>query len=171
MEHLQYPIGRFIYSENPNTEEIQAWKADLKDFAAKVEALVTQMPLSKLDTPYRPGGWTGRQVVHHVADSHCHALMRFKWSLTEDQPTIKPYMEDRYAQLADYSEPIESALLVLRGIHIKWACLVNHLTEEDEKKGYFHPETGKFFTLQKAMALYSWHSRHHLGHLQICASS
>lgn len=167
MEHLKYPIGKFNY--NPSEVNIQLWIDTIRSFPSKITALVEEMNDEQLATAYRPQGWTATQVVHHVADSHSHALLRFKTALTEEHPTIKPYLEGEYAKLVDYALPLESALSILKGVHIKWAYLLENMQEADYQKGYFHPESGKFFTLQHALGLYAWHCRHHYAHLEICA--
>jgi hypothetical protein len=109
-------------------------------------------------------------VIHHVADSHSHALLRIKCALSEDNPTIKPYAEDVYATLPDYTLPVESALQILYGVHMKWSFILEHLTASQWNRTYFHPGSQKVFTIKNATALYDWHCRHHLGHLELCLS-
>lgn len=167
MEHLQFPVGKFIY--DAEIKDITPWIETLRDFPSKVETILETMTEDQLQTPYRPEGWTARQVVHHLADSHSHALLRFKTSLTEDKPTIKPYLEGAYAKLNDYTLPCDSAVSMLKGIHLKWVTLLENMSGEDLDKGYYHPESGRFFSLHNALALYAWHCRHHFGHLEICA--
>lgn len=169
MEHLQYPVGRFSFDESLVTVHLSDWIHTISSFPATLKEVLTNMSEEQLDTPYRPDGWTGRQVIHHMSDSHSHALIRFKWSLSEDKPTIKPYLENEYAQLSDYKMPLEASLSILDGVHAKWSYIMNTMTEEDWNKGYFHPQTNSFFTLKNAAALYDWHIRHHLGHLLICS--
>lgn len=169
MQDLKYPIGKFYYDPTFDKSSMADWIQNIKKFPTNVEEVLAKTTPIQIDTPYRPLGWTGRQVVHHVADSHSHALLRFKCALTEHHPTIKPYLEDKYAELIDYILPLDSALMILRGVHIKWINIINAMTNDDWEKGYFHPESGKFFTLHHALALYSWHCRHHLGHLLICS--
>jgi hypothetical protein len=119
---------------------------------------------SQLDTPYREGGWTVRQVVHHVADSHSVSLVRFKMALTADWPTIAPYDEAAWAKLADARLPVEVSLGLITGVHARWVALLESLTEEDFQKGFVHPERGRL-NLATALAIYEWHSRHHVAHI------
>ncbi|MGY3211210.1 YfiT family bacillithiol transferase [Mucilaginibacter sp. HD30] len=112
-----------------------------------------------------PGGWTIRQVVHHVADSHLNSIIRFKWAMTEDNPTIKAYHEDLWAKLADYKLPIEPSLIMLEGIHARLTALLDSFTDEDFNRTFIHPESGATILLKRNLALYSWHGRHHLAHI------
>lgn len=169
MQHLQYPVGKFSY--NPDVKDINPWIQSIKNFPSLVIKQIERMSDAQLKSTYRPDGWTAHQVIHHLADSHSHALLRFKTSLTEDKPTIKPYREAEYANLPDYSLPLDSAISILYGVHHKWSYLLENMTEADFHKGYFHPESGKFFSLHNALALYDWHCRHHFGHLEICANN
>ena len=167
MDELKYPIGKFVYKAD---ETIINWVEIIHDFPSQLNEVINGMSDQQLDTPYRPDGWTARQVIHHLADSHCHALMRFKWTLSESRPTIKPYLENEYAKLADYTLPISSALLILAGVHEKWHFILSKMETTDWEKGYDHPQSNKFFTLKEAVSLYAWHCMHHLGHLKICRS-
>ncbi|MBL0098990.1 MAG: putative metal-dependent hydrolase [Saprospiraceae bacterium] len=171
MENLKYPIGRFSYNPEESDLKLQESMRVINEFPGKLETLLASMSPEQMDTPYRPEGWTARQVVHHVADSHTHALMRFKWSLTEDEPTIKAYLEAKNAQLPDYQLPVESALHILKGVHMKWKCIMENMSSADWDRGYHHPQTNRFFSLKEAAALYEWHCLHHYGHLEICKAS
>jgi hypothetical protein len=162
---LQYPVGKFVPPVSYTDEEIRGWINVIKELPAKVRAAVAGLTNEQLDTPYRRGGWTLRQVVHHLADSHMNSLIRFKWALTEDGPTIKAYHEDRWARLADYKLPIEPSLQMLDGIHIRLVTLFESFTNEQWDRYFVHPETGKEVPLKRNLALYAWHSNHHLGHL------
>ena len=156
MEYLKYPVGKFIFPDSVDPSSLQGYIGTINVFPDNlIETLIT-MSDNNINTRYRPEGWTAKQVIHHVADSHSHALIRFKCSLTEDKPTIKPYLEAEYAQLADYSLPIESAVSILKGVHLKWKTLMDKMTSEDWSRGYFHPETKRFFRLDVAAALYDW---------------
>jgi len=168
MEHLKYPVGRFIFPEIADKNNWIEWKETIRIFPDLLENLSKNLTDNQLNMQYRPDGWTARQVIHHVADSHSHAMIRFKWALTEDKPTIKPYLEGKYALLPDYSLPIESAIWILKGVHHKWIHIMDQMSESDRLKGYYHPETGRFFSLYDAAALYSWHCRHHLAHITLC---
>jgi hypothetical protein len=169
MEHLQYPVGRFTFDDK--SFDINQSIQIIKNFSDEVHNIASKLQHGKLDIPYRTEGWTARQVIHHVADSHSHALLRIKCTLSEDNPTIKPYMEDQYALLSDYKLPVESAILILQGVHLKWAFILENLNEFDLDREYYHPGYQKHFTIKQATALYDWHCRHHLGHLQICLSN
>ena len=130
-----------------------------------MRAAVNGLSKEQLDTPYREGGWTVRQVVHHVPDSHLNAYTRFKLALTENEPTIKPYAEDRWAELADTrSTPIETSLMLLDSLHDRWVRLLRSLQPEDWKKSFRHPELG-LVSLEKNLSLYAWHGRHHVAHV------
>ena len=137
----------------------------IAELPAHLREAVEGLDDSQLDTEYRPGGWTVRQTVHHIADSHANALIRFKLALTEDTPpTIKPYMEDRWALLGDAKLPVDVSLRMLDAIHERWVALLDSMAYSDYQKEFIHPETGKW-TLDGALALYAWHSRHHTAHI------
>ena len=120
---------------------------------------------AQLDTPYRPGGWTVRQLVHHVADSHMNGFIRAKLALTEDEPTIKPYDQDRWVELADSQMPVDVSLQLLDAVHARWSALYRSLEPEQHARTFFHPETNAAFTLDQHLHLYAWHSRHHVAHI------
>jgi len=163
LDDLRYPIGRLTPSAN--TEEVRAAHIEtLRNLPVRLRQAVSGLSGSQLDTPYREGGWTVRQVVHHIADSHANAFIRFKLALTEDWPTIKPYDEAAWAKLADSELPIEESLVFIDALHVRWAALLDSLTEKDFEKGFVHPESGRQ-TLAKALATYDWHSRHHTAHI------
>jgi uncharacterized damage-inducible protein DinB len=126
----------------------------------RIEGLSEQ----QLETPYRDGGWTVRQVVHHVADSHVNSYVRFKLAMTEEEPTIKPYMEDRWAELADSKSPVEVSLSLLDSLHKRWNLLLRSFQSSDWQRTFRHPEMG-LLTLDQTLALYSWHGRHHVAHI------
>jgi uncharacterized damage-inducible protein DinB len=165
MTDLRYPIGKFHF-DGPLTEsQKQTAMDDIARAPANLRAAVKGLSDAQLDTPYRPGGWTVRQVVHHVPDSHLNSYVRFKLALTEDEPTIKPYAEDRWAELADTkSTPIEVSLALLESLHDRWVRLLRSLTPEDWKRTFRHPELGAM-SLEKTLALYAWHGRHHVTHI------
>jgi hypothetical protein len=165
IDDLRYPVGKFTPPAAYTPEDMRDWISVIRDLPAKVRAAVTGLTDDQLDTPYRPGGWTIRQVVHHIADSHMNSLIRFKWTMTEDSPTIKAYHEDLWAKLADYQLPIEPSLQMLDGIHVRLVALFESFGDADWEKHFVHPETGNNVQLKRNLALYSWHSRHHLGHI------
>jgi len=165
MTDLRYPIGKFHF-DGPLTEERkQTSLDDIAHTPANLRAAVKGLSEAQLDTPYRPGGWTVRQVVHHVPDSHLNSYVRFKLALTEDGPTIKSYAEDRWAELADTkSTPVEVSLTLLEALHDRWVRLLRSLSTEDWKRTFRHPDLGAM-TLEKTLALYAWHGRHHVSHI------
>ena len=136
----------------------------IRQLPAHLREAVAGLNDPQLDTPYREGGWTVRQVVHHIADSHANSFVRFKLALTEDWPTIKPYSEAAWARLADSALPIETSLAMIGGMHARWAALLESLSEDDFLRGYNHPVEGRL-TLVRALAMYAWHCRHHTAHI------
>ena len=165
MEDLRFPVGKFHYDGSPNDQQKQAFLNEVEQTPAKLRAAVKGLSDSQLDTPYRPEGRTVRQVVHHVPDSHLNAYIRFKLGLTEDDPTIKPYAEDRWAELSDTkATPIEVSLTLLDSLHDRWVRLLRALTPEQWKRTFRHPEMGPM-TLEMTLALYAWHGRHHVAHI------
>jgi len=162
---LRYPIGPCSYPQSTTAEERKLWISDLAAAPAQMRAAVAGLSCERLDTPYRPGGWTVRQVIHHVPDSHMNGLVRFKLALTEDVPAIKPYDEARWAKLADYSStPIEVSITLLDTLHGRWVRLLQSMTEADFGRALLHPEIGTL-SLGQYLAGYSWHSRHHVAHI------
>ena len=166
MTDLRYPIGEFDKRDLAVTPELRAeFIATIADLPANLRAAVEGLDDSQLDTEYRPGGWTVRQVVHHIPDSHANSFIRFKLALTEDEPpTIKPYPEDRWAKLGDAKMPIDVSLRLTDAIHERWVGLLHSMSYSDYQKKFIHPETGEW-TLDAALALYAWHSRHHTAHI------
>ncbi len=164
-EDLRYPIGEFDMNFAVTPELRRERVAVITDLPAKIKAAVAGLDESQLDTRYRPDGWTVRQTVHHVADSHSNSLTRFKLALTEDEvPTIKPYFEDRWAELGDSKLPIDISMKMIEAIHTRWVALLNSMRDADFERSFIHPETGTW-TLDGALALYAWHSRHHTAHI------
>jgi hypothetical protein len=165
MDDLRYPVGKFHY-EGPLTEQQQqAFLNDVAQTPANLRAAIKGLSDAQLDTPYRPGGWTVRQVVHHVPDSHMNSYVRFKLALTENEPTITTYAEDRWAELADTkTTPIEVSLTLLDSLHDRWVRLLRSLTSDDWKRTFLHPALGPM-ALEKALAMYSWHGQHHVAHI------
>jgi len=165
MTDLRYPIGKFHFDLPLGDEEKTKYLEDIARTPAHLRAAIEGLSPQQLDTPYRPEGWTVRQVVHHVPDSHLNAYLRFKLALTEEEPTIKPYAEDLWARLADTaSTPIETSLTLLDSLHDRWVRLLRSLEPDDWKRAFRHPELG-LVTLEKNLALYSWHGRHHVAHI------
>lgn len=165
MSDPRFPIGKFHYEGPLSNEQKQSLLNDVARAPANLRAAVKGLSDAQLDTPYRPGGWTVRQVVHHVPDSHMNSYVRFKLALTEDDPTIKPYAEDKWAELADTkATPIDVSLTLLDSLHDRWMRLLRSLTLDDWKKTFRHPELGPM-TLEKTLAIYAWHGKHHVAHI------
>ncbi|HVF30705.1 MAG TPA: putative metal-dependent hydrolase [Pyrinomonadaceae bacterium] len=161
----RYPIGTFDKSAPLTPESRQENIATIRELPARLSAAVAGLTDDQLDTPYRDGGWTLRQTAHHVADSHMNMLVRFKLALTEDEvPTIKPYMEDRWANLADSRMPVDVSLKIVEGVHERLTALLDSFGDGEYRREFIHPETGQW-TLEKVLALYAWHSRHHTAHI------
>ncbi len=165
LQVLKYPIGEFEPPAEVTGGQVEAWIREIERLPAELRALVEPLSPEQLDTPYRPGGWTVRQVVHHLADSHLNSLVRFKWALTEDRPTIKAYWEDRWAELADYAEPIEVSLDLLDALHRRWVALLRSLGPEQLAREFVHPESGPV-ELAVNVGIYAWHGRHHRSHIE-----
>lgn len=165
MSDPRYPVGKFSPDDNPTPESRARHIEQLVSLPSQMRQAVTGLTPEQLDTPYREGGWTVRQVVHHVPDSHLNAYVRFKLALTENIPTIKPYDEAAWAKLKDSElTPIEVSLSLLDAIHTRWVTLLRTLKSDDFAKKFNHPELG-VQTLDRTLAMYGWHSRHHLAHI------
>jgi hypothetical protein len=161
----RYPVGKFTYTASPDETQRKQFINDIEQAPAALRAAIKNLTPQQIETPYRDGGWTVRQVVHHVPESHMNAYVRFKLALTEDAPTIKPYMEDRWAQTADVrSTPLEVSLALLDSLHHRWVPLLRSLKPEEWKRNFNHPEMGAV-SLDKSLALYAWHGRHHVAHI------
>jgi hypothetical protein len=165
-DSLRYPIGKFTPPETYTKEAMAQWIADIKALPMQLRNAVIGLTDAQLNTPYRPGGWTIKQVVHHIADSHMNSIIRFKWGMTEENPTIKTYQEDRWATLGDYALPVESSLKLLEGLHQRMVALFESFTDADWDRTFHHPEAQIEVSLKRNLAMYSWHSRHHLAHIQ-----
>ncbi len=163
-EDLRFPIGKFDKNIEVTPELRKSFIRTIADLPKNLEKSVADLEDKQLDTPYRPEGWTVRQTIHHVADSHLNAYIRFKLALTEDAPTIRPYYEDRWAELADSQMPIGVSMKIIEGVHSRWANFLNAMSDEDFKKLLIHPESGEW-TLEKMLGLYDWHSKHHTAHI------
>lgn len=162
---LRYPIGKFSYSGSSTPQQRGEYISKIAAAPAGLRAAAKGLSPAQLDTPYRPQGWTVRQVVHHVPESHMNAYIRFKLALTEDEPTIKPYMEDRWAALADVPQAsIESSLALLDNLHLRWLTLLKTLGPTEFARTFKHPELG-VQTLDRTLALYAWHGAHHTAHI------
>lgn len=161
---LRYPVGRFQRVENLTADQRTPLISAIAEAPAKLRQAVAGLNEQQLDTPYRPGGWTVRQVVHHLPDSHMNSVVRFKLALTEDEPTIKPYDEALWAKLPDAKGAVEPSLVLLESLHTRWITLLDALSPSDWKRAVRHPEMG-LLTLDGLLQLYSWHGRHHVAHI------
>ena len=169
-ESLRYPTGRFIHQAAYSFEEVQSNIIRIEQIPEKVEALIQRFGPEQLDTVYREGGWTARQVVHHMADSHLNAYIRCKWTLTESTPVIKAYDEKAWAETPETKMDPTFSIVFLKALHIKWTALLRAIPPADLKREFIHPDTKKNVPLDRLVALYAWHGEHHLGHLQIVAN-
>jgi len=167
MTDLRYPIGQFLAPKEITEEIKQEWIQTLEDFPNKLENLVQGLSDDQLDTPYREGGWTIRQVVHHCSDSHHHSYTRFKWALTENSPIIKAYNEADWAELFDTkTAPIQMSLAHLIAVHFKLVYLLRGLSDQDLEKSFVHPETRDVVVLRENIGIYAWHCNHHYAHIE-----
>ena len=169
--NLRFPIGEFEKPKIISDDLIKTWIQTISDFPTLLRAEVEHLSDEKLDWTYRKDGWNIRQVVNHCADSHINSFMRFKLTLTENKPTIRPYFEDRWAELNDTTKtPVEFSLKILEGIHARWVVLLNCLTEKDLLKTFIHPEGNKEISLKENIGIYAWHCKHHLEHIKLAKS-
>jgi uncharacterized damage-inducible protein DinB len=160
----RFPIGKF-YAPDPITrDEVIGAIATIADLPSELRNAVQGFSYEQLNTPYRDGGWTVRQLVHHIADSHMNAVIRIRLALTEDWPTIKPYDEKAWATLHDSTAPIEWSLELIEALHARWVMLLQSLTDDQWQRGFRHPEAGPQ-TVEKSTLTYAWHSRHHVAHI------
>ncbi len=164
---LRFPIGEFYIPKEITTSIYQEWLEDIEMLPAKLRTTVEELNAEQINTVYRPGGWTVKQLVHHLVDSHLNSYTRFKLALTEDKPTIRPYFEDRWAELPDsVATPVDVSLNLLDYLHQRWMFVLKALTESDLQRTFIHPESLREFTLLETVATYAWHSNHHLAHIQ-----
>ena len=162
---LRYPVGKFQFPKSVSPEELTTFLDQIAAAPVRLRAAMAGLSAEQLDTPYRPGGWTVRQVAHHVPDSHMNSYVRYRLALTEDEPLIKPYDESRWAELADArSMPIEPSLALLEALHERWVALLRSLSPSVWKRTFRHPELG-LVSLENNAALYAWHGRHHTAHI------
>lgn len=167
LDKLKYPIGKFQQPEIVEKEQIEDWIKIIEEFPKKLTAEVRNLDVADLQKNYRPDGWTIMQVVNHCADSHMNSMMRFKLALTEDTPTIKPYLENLWAELSDSKGfPIESALKILEGLHERWVHLLKGLSEQDLERQFIHPESNALISIKTNIGIYAWHCEHHLAHVK-----
>jgi uncharacterized damage-inducible protein DinB len=163
-DDLRYPVGKYIPAEVLTQDDLNDAIATLAELPGQLRNAVDELSFEQLNTPYRPEGWTIRQTVHHIADSHMNAFIRVRLALTEDWPTIKPYNEAAWAELHDSVAPVEWSLELIESLHARWVMLLQSLTEAQWKRGFVHPENGRL-TIEESVVMYGWHSRHHLAHI------
>lgn len=165
MDNQQYPIGKYV--EQPFSEkQLQEWLNDIRFLPENLEHAVLNLDEAQLETPYREGGWTVKQLVHHVADSHMNAYIRFKLGLSEENPTIKPYNQDAWAQMPDTKNlPINLSFTILHAVHRRWYEILINISTEQWNRTVVHPEYNKQMTLWYLLGMYAWHSRHHTAHI------
>lgn len=172
LDHFKYPIGKFVLPEETSFDLIKSWIRDLSELPSQLISLTENLNEEQLAVPYRPGGWTVRQVIHHLADSHINAYTRFKLTLTEENPTIRPYFEDRWAELSDGKfGDIKLSINILSSIHQRLVSLLVTLDPNDFTRSYIHPETQQTYSLAYLTGTYAWHGKHHLAHIQLTLPS
>ncbi|MFK7844034.1 MAG: YfiT family bacillithiol transferase [Rhodothermales bacterium] len=166
MTDLRYPIGKYQPAAEVNAAYIEESIADIEAMPALLRQALDGLTSAQLDTPYRPEGWTVRQLVHHIGDSHLNSVIRFKWTLTEATPTIKAYNQNEWATTSDVlATPVDVNLDFLETLHVKWVLLLKSMEGNDWQKAFVHPETGKKLTLGWLVGLYAWHGKHHVAHI------
>ena len=164
-DDLRYPVGPFTFEGKLNDKQISQAIDEIAQAPVRLRAAVDGLSAGQLDTPYRPGGWTVRQVVHHLPDSHLNSYIRFKLALTEDQPTIKPYYENKWSSLSDaQTAPPEISLDLLEALHRRFVIVLKSLEPQELARTFLHPDIG-VVSLEKNIALYAWHGRHHVAHI------
>jgi hypothetical protein len=168
-EQLRYPIGKLKSEESYTLDQVKANIKRIEAIPAQFEKIASSLSHQQLNTPYREGGWTAKQVLHHVPDSHLNAYIRIKWALTEETPTIKAYDEKAWADTYETQADPSISIALLKALHAKWVVLLNELSEKDLERKFFHPDSKKYIRLDQAIATYAWHGEHHLGHLKIVA--
>jgi hypothetical protein len=166
MDDLRYPIGRFTYAGSLTEDDRETCIERITAAPSRLRLAVKGLTDRQLDTAYRPGGWTVRQVAHHVPDSHLNAYVRFRLALTEPNPTIRPYDEAQWAELPDArSAPIDISLTLLDALHVRWTLLLRQLGTNDWARTYYHPELRRTVPLEEVLGMYAWHGEHHVAHI------
>lgn len=167
IEHLKYPIGRYEKPASYTSQQLKEWTSVLQALPSWMDACIENLDEHQLQVPYRDGGWTIQQVVHHVADSHMNAYIRLKLALTEDNPVVKPYAEAAWAELPDTRVvPVNVSVTMLHAMHRRMVAVLQHMQPSDWERTYFHPEHKRNFPIWEVVAMYAWHSRHHTEHIR-----
>lgn len=165
-EDPRYPIGKYVPTQEITKQVMEEWMAIIAALPTQMELAIKHLNDEQLDCPYREGGWSVRQVVHHVADSHMNAYIRFKLALTEENPTIKPYQEERWAELADSKfGTLEDSLAMLKALHSRWSHVLQNISAAEWERTFTHPQYKRTTSLQFNLGLYAWHSQHHVAHI------
>ncbi|MBC7912486.1 MAG: putative metal-dependent hydrolase [Pyrinomonadaceae bacterium] len=168
IEKLRYPIGIYKAPEMISDLQLSNWLNEIESLPAELQKATLNLTESDFDKTYRPGGWTIKQVIHHVADSHMNSYIRFKLAVTEENPTIRPYYEDRWAECEEArNADVSISLDILQALHKRWVMFLRLFNESDWQKTYYHPENKKTSTLKEVAGLYAWHGKHHLNHVLI----
>ena len=166
IEDLKYPIGKYEKNPDPSPEILKSWLEDLTHLPGKINKITRDLSEIELAYIYRPNGWSIKQVVHHLADSHMNSIIRFKLALTEDEPTIRPYFEDRWAKLHDVNAvDISESIQILSGVHSRLVSLLQSLTDNELRRGFIHPEYNTRMSILETIGMYAWHSNHHYAHI------
>ena len=166
-DDLRYPIGRFRRPPTVRDDDLRRWIDEIGGLPEELRRATDGLDRQQLDTPYRDGGWSARQIVHHLADSHMNSVIRFRLALTEDEPTIRPYRQDAWADLLDSRQAeIESSLAILSGLHARWVVLLRDFDPAVWSRTFLHPESGRAIRLDVNLALYAWHGRHHTAQIE-----
>lgn len=167
LQKLRFPIGEFQKPKSISQNDLATWIATIENFPQKIKAITENLSIEQLNWIYRPNGWSIKQVVHHCADSHINSFVRFKLALTEDVPVIKPYEEDRWAELADgVSDDILTSIKIIEGVHARWVLLLKSFGEKELKRQFTHPANKKTSCLDETIGVYAWHCEHHLAHIE-----
>ena len=166
IEKLRFPIGEYTAPELISEIQVKQWINEISLLPSQLRAATLQLSEDQLNTPYRPGGWTARQVIHHLADSHMNSYIRFKLAVTEENPTIRPYFEERWAECQEAKHAdIEVSLKLLEALHKRWVLFLESLSAHDWDKTFYHPENKRTIALKEVVGLYAWHGKHHLNHI------
>ena len=167
LQKLKFPIGEYKPNKKPNPDLLNRWINEIEEFPSKLEEITKNISVEELNWNYRPNGWTVKQVIHHCADSHMNSIIRFKLALTEDIPVIRPYFEDRWADLMDYQDnDIIASMTLIKGLHKKWVVLLKALTKDQLDYEFTHPAHGERMNLAETIGNYAWHCNHHLAHIK-----